>query len=202
LNIRALNLAAALAVVFASTSMADIVGSTYNFSASSTGTTTITSSGAGSYTDPTGAGFCVGPNSDNCTSSGMFGFYLFSQVSSTEDRIDFVFSGGTDNADGTFSIDLGNFVTLDGETITGVTYDSGNLAFDGDFSKVTWDGTDAIFTGTAGTSGYDAFGRSQVFFDVAVTPAASTPEPSSVLLFGTLITGLIIGLKKTRLVSR
>ena len=46
-----------------------------------------------------------------------------------------------------FVIDLRNFTNLGGDAITGVTYDSGNLLA-GNFTSVTWNGTDAVFTGT------------------------------------------------------
>ena len=60
LNIRVLRLAAALAFAFASTSMADIIGSTYPFSGAATGIAQILAT-AVTDTDPANPGFCVGP---------------------------------------------------------------------------------------------------------------------------------------------
>jgi len=195
LNIRALSLAAALAVVFASTSMADIMGSTYHFSTSTTGSTAITTSGAGTYTAPSNAGFCVGPPTSCGSGSGMSGSYLFTDVNPTLSTITFSFSGSTfSNVNGSFSIDLGNFVLPDGDSISNVTYASGNLA-GGSFTGVTWNGTDAVFTGTAG-SGYNALGGKNVVFNV--TEAAHVPEPSSVLLLFTVLGGFVTGVKKLR----
>jgi len=177
-----------LSLVFASGAMAGIIDSTYNFSDSTSGATTITDTGNKSYTDPANAAFCVGPNGgSNCGGAGLYGSYTFGQTDPTDDTITFLFSGSTDETNGTFSIDLGDFVTTDGSTITGVTYGSGNL-FNGDFSQVSWNGTDAVFTGTA-DGGYDAVGDASVVFDVAVSPA-STPEPASFALFGLGLVGL------------
>jgi hypothetical protein len=110
-------------------------------------------------------------------------------------RSHFKFSGSTFSVDGTFSIDLGNFVTGDGSSITGVSYASGNL-HNGDFSNVSWNGTDAIFTGTA-NSGYNAINGSTVVFDV--TTVAAAPEPASFALLGSALVGL--GLMRRRMKS-
>lgn len=195
MNIRALHLAAALAVVLAPTSMAAIQGSTYHFSTSQTGTTTITSSAAGTYTDPTGGTFCVGPNADNCAASGMFGSYTFADTTATTATITFHFSGSTNAATGSFSIDLGNFVLPGGGHITGVTYGSGNLA-GGSFTSVSWNGTDAVFTGTPNGI-YNAVGGQNVVFNVTMAPATPiTPIPTlsqwGLLLFAGLLAGTAV----------
>jgi hypothetical protein len=115
----------------------------------------------------------------------MSGSYAFATSTPTLDTITFSFSGSTAGAGpGTFTIDLGNFVTTDGEKITGVTYASGNLSL-GDFSSVSWDGSDAVFTGST-SSDYDAIGGSTVVFDV--TTAA--PEPMSLALLSAGLIGL------------
>jgi hypothetical protein len=186
LTIRALPLSAALAVIFASTSMANIVGSTYNFSGSTTGATSI-SAVSGSYTDPANAGFCVGPPLACGSGAGLSGGYSYAQVTPTLDTITFSFFGSTAGSTGTFSIDLGNFHTLDGSMITGVTYASGNIG--GGFTNVNWNGTDARFT--SGNGDFNAIGGAHVVFDVAVT---ATPEPRSIalLLMVLAATGLIV----------
>jgi hypothetical protein len=188
-NIRALHLAAALAVVFASTSMANsIQGSTYHLSTSQTGTTTITSS-PGTYTDPTAEIFCVGPNSDNCNTSGMLGSYRFADTTATTATITFHFTGGTFSATGSFSVDLGNFVLPGGGHITGVTYGSGNLT-GGSFTSVSWNGTDAVFTGTP-SGAYTAVGGADVVFNVTEAPPAPVPTLSQWGLL--LLAGLLAG---------
>ena len=75
--------------------------------------------------------------------------------------------------------------TLDGEKVTGVSYVSGNfLGGEGDFSKVTFDGTDAVFTGSTGTE-FDALGGTSVLFDVIT----AIPAPASLALLGSALLG-------------
>ena len=180
-NMRVVQFAAVLALAFASDSMASLIGSTYTFSDSTTGATTIVG---------TGPGFCIGPNEDNCHDSGLFGGFSFADLDPTDGTITFSFSGSTDETNGSFMIDLNNLTTPDGSIITGITYGSGNL-LEGDFSAVTWDGTNAAFTGTA-DGGYDAVqdGGVNIVFDVALQPAASAPEPASIWLSGLGLAGL------------
>lgn len=106
--------------------MADIVGSTYSFSAFTTGGTQILATN-GIYTDPGNPGFCLGPPTTCASGSGVSGSFGFSDVTSTLSTITFTFFGSTRPTDGSFSIDLGGFVIPDGDVITGVTYASGNL---------------------------------------------------------------------------
>lgn len=197
MNIRALHLAAALAVAFASTSMADISGSTYNFTATSTGGTSITGFTPGTHTDPANPGFCVGPPNACGSGNGMSGSFAFADPSPTLSTITFQFFGSNNNS-GTFSIDLANLVPTDGDTITNVTYASGNLNV-GNFSGVTWNGTThtAVFTGST-NSNFDAVGGSTVVFDVIEAGPSAVPEPSSIWLACTILGGLLVGFKKLR----
>ncbi|MBZ5575502.1 MAG: hypothetical protein LAP40_02950 [Acidobacteriia bacterium] len=177
-RVRSIHLAGALALAFASTAMADLVGSTYTEATSVTGLTQITGSN----------GFCVGPPTACASGSGLSGTFAFQDITPTLSTITFTFFGSTFLTSGSFDIDLGNFVTPDGDTIAGVTHASGNLVM-GNFSNVSWNGTDAIFTGTP-TFIYDAIGGSKVVFDVAMNPAV--PEPSSAPVVGVGLVGLAL----------
>ena len=79
---------------------------------------------------------------DCAHNSGVSGSFTFAQVTPTEDTITFGFAGSTAGAGpGSFIIELGNFLTTDGEVIASISYASGTL--DGATTGVTWDGTDA-----------------------------------------------------------
>jgi len=183
MRIRASYIAAAFSLAFAPLANATLVGSTYNFTSSVTGTTTISPlGGPTTHTDPANQPFCVGPNADNCATSGLFGSYSFSNQTPTTDRITFSFVGSTNAANGSFVIDLGNFHTVDGEVIKTVSYVSGNL-LTGNFTSVSFNGTDAIFTGTPNGI-YNAVGGSgPIVFDVTT----AVPEPASLALLGSAL---------------
>lgn len=190
MRIRASSIAAALCVAFAPVANATIIGSTYDFTTSESGNTVITPlGGPATHTDPANPGFCVDSVSlaPACSSgSGVSGSFAFAKVSPTLDTITFSFFGSTSGAGpGTFDVDLGHFATTDGEKVTGVSYVSGNfLGGAGDFSKVSFDGTDAVFAGSTGTE-FDALGGTSVLFDVTT----AVPAPASLALLGSALLG-------------
>ena len=169
----------ALCLALANRATAGIVGSTFDFSTAVTGShDMLPLGGPTTHTDPATPAFCVGPPVDCDQGAGLFGRPLFADVNPTLSTITFAFFGsGGGGTPGTFEITLGNFsLALAGKTITGVTYDSGNLT-SGDFTNVVWDGTNATFTGTGDF--FNAFGGQNVVFNVT-----QIPEPSSVILLG------------------
>lgn len=189
MKIRYLFLFAAVALISASNAKADIMGSTYQFSTSTTGGVTITSTPFGNYTDPSNASFCVGPPTSCNTGSGVSGSYTFADITPTLSTITFTFFGSTNSATGSFSIDLGHFVTLDGDQISNITFASGNMV---GFSSVNWNGTDAIFTGIT-ASGFNAIDGRTAVFNVTET---AVPEPGTMLMVGTGLAGLAGGLRR------
>src|SRR5438067_11931870 len=122
MRVRASYIAAALSFAFGPVADATIVGSTYDFTTSVTGNTQISPLGGPTlHTDPANPGFCVGPPVACGAGSGVSGAFTFATVTPTLDRITFTYFGSTAGADpGSFSVDLGHFVTTNGETITGV----------------------------------------------------------------------------------
>jgi hypothetical protein len=129
----------------------------------------------------------------------MFGTFSFFDPTPHTGLIAFIFFGSTDSAPGSFTIDLGDFVTTDHEKITNVTYSSGNLS-SGDFSSVSWNGTDALFTGST-TGAYDAIGGRAVLFNVALT--GGIPEQATWVMLGLGFAGLgFAGYRKTKGATR
>jgi hypothetical protein len=171
---------ALLTFAIASPCLAGLIGSPVSGSTSVTGSTTIDPLGSlGSTT--VGAGtefsFCVGPNADNCASSGLFG-----SVDISDNAVTFSFFGSTFPTDGSFDVMLSGFNPV----IQSVTFISGAL-LGGSFGLTSFTSSSMTFTGSVGAGGvYDAVGGVDIIFDVA-----SVPEPGSLFLGGL---GILVGI--------
>ena len=163
---------------------------TYNASGSDTPSITLSNLDTGPFTVPgAGPGFCVGPPNSCSSGSGVTG-----STTVTGTQVTFTFFGTTNGNAGTFTVNLINFTT----PITGVTYVSG--AFNNSSSAsftATSTASSLSFTGST-SNGFDAFGGSTFVFNVT-TAASAVPEPSSVVLLGTLVAGaLFMGRRRLR----
>jgi hypothetical protein len=165
-------LVAGLALAFAPNANATIVGSTYDFSTSQTGNTVL----APAPTAPTlvtgnPPAFCVGSTSvaPACgANSGVTVIPSFSTVSPTLDQITVFGAGSTAGAGpGSFDLDLANFVTTDGEHVTGVSLASNTIG--GATITETFNGSAIILTFTT-TSDFNALGGASAVFNVATQP--------------------------------
>jgi hypothetical protein len=177
------------AALAASPASATLIGDSVDFTTASTGTTTITGGASGIMV---GAGpefgTCVGPNFDNCQSSG-----LSVGVDISDSTITFSFLGSTLDATGNFSITINSI----DEIINSVTGGPLNLT-DGTFDLSSFDAHSITFTGTAGFFGYNALGEilQSVTFNIG---AGAVPEPATLTLIGVGLLGL--GLTKRRRTS-
>jgi hypothetical protein len=190
---------AALAVMAAADARAGLVGSSYGFSASSAGLTTITARNAtpASLSGPFVDGgpnpeYCIGPNANGCVNSGMAGYFAFSDepAGSLTSRITFYFGGSTFSAPGSFTLNLDNIRTTDGSTISKLPVDPASVPLAlGTFGGRLVDATDLQFTGST-SSIYETRNFALTSFVFDVTETASLPEPVSVVVLGAALVGL------------
>lgn len=173
------HLALAPAALLALTTVANagLIGSTFGVTMGSTGGVTVTANPTGNtYTAGTdGPSFCIGPNEDNCTHSGLFG-----NVSVSDSQITVSFSGGSfGQAGGSFTLDLNNFLV----PIESVQLNSSTPLGEGTFGLTTSSDSDILFTGTT-PDFFDGTNQASYVFDV--TSGSAAPEPASVgmILFG------------------
>jgi hypothetical protein len=146
--------------VFAAPS--SLPGYSANFTTSESGAITITPPGTtmqtvSESTNTINFGFCVGPNSDGCMTSGMYG-----SVSITSNQVIFSFYGSTDPYAGTFAITISGLTS----TIDSVTPNPGNILASGTFGLTSFTSNSMTFTGTASSSGFDAVGGIAYTFNV------------------------------------
>lgn len=169
---------------------AELLGSNVDLFTSATGGTTVTPLG-GPFASTVGAGpeysACIGPNADNCVTSG-----LFTSIDLDDTSISFSFFGGTNPTTGTFSFLFNGF----DPTITNVSYSSGSLG-GGSFGLTSFDAGSMTFTGSI-TDGSFFTGTNPVVFNVT---AATVPEPASAIPAALGILGLGLALYRKRLVS-
>ncbi|MBK1661296.1 hypothetical protein E2C05_26405 [Paracraurococcus ruber] len=171
---------------------AALQGATYRFGVPVAGD--INNPLPGTYTDPANPSVCVN-RSAGCPAFGLSVGFSFTDLTATTARITFAVAGGA-NASGPFQITLGNFVTVDGATVTDIVSGSGQ-SFDGSFGLQNWDGTTATFIATPVTSPFSplvfaAPGRTIfISFDVTLQPAAPVPAPPALPLLGAGLLGLL-----------
>ena len=165
------------AMLAAAPASATFIGDQIDFSASSTGTTTITPASAFNVTVAGGFEFgaCVRPSANNCVSSGMS-----VAVDVGASTISFALSGSTFAATGNFFITISNFDA----TITNVVGGPINLLAGSSLALQSFDAHSITFVGTPNVA-YSATGGFGGTFQVA-----TVPEPATLALFAAGLAGL------------
>jgi Bacterial Ig-like domain (group 2) len=141
-------------------SSSGLPGNSANFTPSASGAITITPTGTTTQTlsEATNTitfAFCVGPNADNCNSSGMYGTATISA-----NQVTFQFYGSTNSAAGSFVIYISGLTS----TIDSVTPNTGSLGT-GTFGLTSFTSNSMTFTGTT-SSGFNAVGGLAFTFNV------------------------------------
>ena len=177
-------LVAVLCLLSATNANAALSGS-FNASESTTGGAVITGFSSGPFTVGAGGpGFCLGPP-NNC--GGGSGVSESTSVTGTQ--VSYTFFGSTNNlgAGSSFTINLTGFTS----SIESFTFVSGSLPG----GVLTFSHTSNSLTITESTgSSYNAIGGDTIVFSVV-----AVPEPGSIVLFGTVLIGLTVLVKRCRL---
>ncbi len=168
---------------------AGLVGSTYDGTLASS-SLVVSQAGTNPYTDGTAnaLSFCV--NAQGGAGCGLQGVVSFTNPDANESDIVFTFSGNADGGAGdTFTVDLSNFITLDGSAIASVD----QTLSGGSFLLTGFADGDASFTGTLGADG--TVGAQSVTFGDALV---FSPEPGSIALAFGGLAGVILAARRRR----
>ena len=144
---------------------AGLLGDTVSFAGASSGTTTFTlnSSGSAVVGNPSvEAFFCIGPNANNCLSSGFA-----SEVNISNSAISFLFAGSNSGSTGGFTF------TISGIDVPVISVTGGGSLQQGSFGLSSFTASSITFAGTA-AGGFAAIGGQTLTFNVGQVPEPST----------------------------